>query len=171
MKKMARCQSIFNLSADNLRLVELCAGVLLGVLSLKSVLLGVLRQQKSQLKSAGFSVGDPYPQRHTFLLCKKYGFASSAEGTVSAFETPARRKDIRHRRNTRKATAPNAMFGADFLISTIPQCPGMGKGSFSISRAFGQWQRHNWSWERFAPRRGRSGLPFLFHSRYSRRNG
>ena len=43
---MARCQSIFNLSADNLRLVELCAGVLLGVLSLKSVLLGVLRHEK-----------------------------------------------------------------------------------------------------------------------------
>ncbi|MBR5409846.1 MAG: hypothetical protein IK104_04175, partial [Clostridia bacterium] len=47
LKKMARCQSIFNLSADNLRLVELCAGVLLGVLSLKSVLLGVLRHERN----------------------------------------------------------------------------------------------------------------------------
>ena len=59
---MARCQSIFNLSADNFRLVELRAGALLGVLSLKSVLLGVLRHQRNLFCLPGeVCQGEIYP--------------------------------------------------------------------------------------------------------------
>ena len=71
---MARCQSIFNLSADNLRLVELCAGVLLGVLSLKSVLLGAFSQTEKPVQTHWlFCLVTPFAITAGFCTAKSMG--------------------------------------------------------------------------------------------------